>query len=254
MGHRILYVPKPVNPIFYPEYGALYNWYVVNDERNIANVGWHVATPNEYSTIVRDLYDYYGLGTAPENTLPLYGSQYLKKLGIEYWINASTGNNNLGFNATGTGYRYESGNFLAIQQINSIWTNTTLSTSSAKQVSIYGSDQIRLSMNYIGFGANMHRGCAIRTVKDSTTLSHGETGVYIGNDGKVYRTICINTQEWLADNLAETRFRNGDIIPWHGANPANFFTNAEWAALTTAGMCAYNNDVNNVAAGFTFPT
>lgn len=44
-----------------------------------------------------------------------------------------------------------------------------------------------------------------------------------------------------------------DIIPWHGATPASYFTDVEWAALTTAGVCAYGNDVNNVATGFTFP-
>lgn len=62
---------------------------------------------------------------------------------------------------------------------------------------------------------------------------------YIGNDGKVYRTIKINDKVWTADNLAETKFRDGSDIP-------NVTDNAEWEALTTAGMCAYNNDINNI--------
>ena len=82
-------------------------------------------------------------------------------------------------------------------------------------------------------------GGSIRLVKDTTTLSHGQMGVYLGNDWKVYRTICIGTQEWLADNLAETRYRNGKLIP-------EVTDNTAWASLTSGALCAYNNDWNNV--------
>jgi hypothetical protein len=57
-------------------------------------------------------------------------------------------------------------------------------------------------------------------LKDSTTLSHGQTGTYIGNDGKVYNTICIGTQEWLSQDLQETKYRNGSIIPELQSNSA----------------------------------
>jgi hypothetical protein len=61
-------------------------------------------------------------------------------------------------------------------------------------------------------GINKKAGEAIRLLKDSTTLTHGQIGTYIGNDGKVYPTICIGTQEWLACNLNETKYQNGDWI------------------------------------------
>mgnify|MGYP006914138474 FL=1 len=79
---------------------------------------------------------------------------------------------------------------------------------------------------------------SLRIVKKSTTLLNGEEGTYTGNDGKAYRTICIGTQEWLADNLCETKYRNGDMIPIVTDNTA-------WAALTTGAMCYYDNDINN---------
>jgi hypothetical protein len=59
--------------------------------------------------------------------------------------------------------------------------------------------------------------CSIRLVKNSTTLSDGQMGTYTGNDGRTYPTICIGTQEWLQVNLAETRFSNGELIPYSTA-------------------------------------
>ena len=36
-------------------YGALYNWYAVNDSRNIASKGWHVPTKTEWTTLINYL-------------------------------------------------------------------------------------------------------------------------------------------------------------------------------------------------------
>ena len=76
---------------------------------------------------------------------------------------------------------------------------------------------------------------SLRPVKDTTSLSDGESGYYVGNDGKVYRTICIGTIEILADNLAETKYRDGSAIP-------EITDNAAWMADTDGALCAYDND------------
>ncbi|PNX46686.1 MAG: hypothetical protein BV456_11920, partial [Thermoplasmata archaeon M8B2D] len=108
---------------------------------------------------------------------------------------------------------------------------------------------------YEQFGFGYKRGYSVRLVK-TTTDSDGTflNNAYTGNDGKIYNAVAKNGYYILTSNLSEIRFRNGDVIPWYGASQANYFTNAEWAALTTAGCCAYDNDESNVAAGFSFPT
>jgi uncharacterized protein (TIGR02145 family) len=54
-------------------------------------------------------------------------------------------------------------------------------------------------------------------------------------DGNVYKTIVIGSQEWMAENLKSSHYQNGDLIP---VVPE---TNA-WLALTSGGVCWFNND------------
>lgn len=36
-------------------YGLLYNWYAINDKRNIAPEGWHIATDEEIKALINEL-------------------------------------------------------------------------------------------------------------------------------------------------------------------------------------------------------
>lgn len=203
------------------KYGYLYNWFAVNDSRNICADGWHIPTKTEIETLTTYL------GGA------LIAGGKLKETGTMYWESPNIGaTNEVGFNARGGSSRYL-GAFETLKWTNYIWTST-----------ISGSNACYLLLTYTGQEANVYddphiSGYSIRPIKNSTTLTHGQTGTYIGNDGKIYRTICIGTQEWLADNLAETKYRNGDNIP-------TITDNSEWAALITGAKCAFNNDESNV--------
>lgn len=241
MGNRILHITRPANPIFYPNYGLEYNWFAATDVRNITSEGWHISSMSE----IQVLRDYYGGSTVAGGKL--------KEIGTTYWNTPNTGaDNESKFNGRGTGLRTTTGLFGAEKVTSNIWTSTEYPVAPYNEAYNY-----RLTYYTAAFGGYNNTktgGLCLRPLKDSTTLMHGQTGTYTGNDGKVYRTICIGTQEWLADYLAETRFRNGDIVPWYGANIVDYFTTAEWASLTTAGCCALNNDLSKVAAGFSFPT
>jgi uncharacterized protein (TIGR02145 family) len=57
-------------------------------------------------------------------------------------------------------------------------------------------------------------------------------------DGKVYKTVKIGTQIWMAENLTSILYRNSDTIP-------NITDNASWGNLTSGANCNYNNDTIN---------
>jgi uncharacterized protein (TIGR02145 family) len=69
-------------------------------------------------------------------------------------------------------------------------------------------------------------------------------GSMTDQDGNMYKTIIIGTQEWMAENLKASHYRNGDVIPV-------VTNNATWAGLTTGASCWYNNDslTNNCPYG-----
>ena len=219
------------------KFGLLYNWYVTTDPRNIANVGWHVST-------VQNLWDLM-LAVDPDGDFPVppndAGGKF-KEIGLTYWNDPNVGaTNEAGFNARGAGERDgTTGIFGYLKDAVYFWTNEEIGDNGILSW-ISGLDSMFM-LSKPGGGwqiDNKKTGKSIRPIKDSTTLSHGQTGIYIGNDGKVYPTICIGTQECLAENLAETKYRNGDLIP-------EITDNATWAGLTTGALCAYENDHNNI--------
>lgn len=60
-------------------------------------------------------------------------------------------------------------------------------------------------------------------------------GAVTDADGHTYRTIMIGNQEWMAENLAVTHYRNGDAIP-------NLQDSASWVNDSLGAWCDYNND------------
>ena len=206
-------------------YGLLYNWYAVDDVRDICASGWHVPSKADFETLVT----YLGGDTVAGGKL--------KEMGLIYWETPNTGaTNEVGFNARGTGQRSWAGEFVNLLRHAFYWTTTVYPIDPTRffYMVLYWNNATTYFTN-----TNAQYGRAIRLVKDSTSLTHGQLGIYIGNDGKVYRTICVGIQEWLSSELAETMYSNGDHIPEETDN-ATFF------ALTTGAMCAYNNDWNNV--------
>lgn len=217
---------KELAPI---KYGFLYNWPAVTDARYICAEGWHIWSRSEAQALMAYI------ETGYDNLSNTIG-QKLRESGSVYW-DAEGGTNDYGFNARGSGYRDMSGAFQSFRNSFHTWTSTENSTTRAWYLRCFTGNNYTASI--VASTGEKITGKSLRPAKDSTTLTHGQTGTYTGNDGSMYPTICINGVEYLACDLAETKFRNGEAIP-------EVTDDAAWAALETAGMCAYNNDWDNV--------
>jgi len=94
-------------------YGRLYNWFAVNDPRNIAPADWHVSSDQEWSS----LSDHLG-GNA------VAGGK-LKEAGFLHWSEPNTNaTNETGFSALPGGHRVYSGNYAYINLGGGWWCST----------------------------------------------------------------------------------------------------------------------------------
>jgi uncharacterized protein (TIGR02145 family)/uncharacterized repeat protein (TIGR02543 family) len=123
-------------------FGALYNWYAVTDPRNIAPVGWHVPTLNDWNILTNYLIanGYNWDETFSENKIAksLAGTKgWISKEGLEEGAVANnlSINNRSGFNAFAAGSRDAGillpGSFLSCGQLGYWWTATEVNAERA---------------------------------------------------------------------------------------------------------------------------
>jgi len=219
-------VSKKVNDT----YGALYNWYAAtfNDGgTGICSAGWHVPTSNE-SLALRNYLD-----PVNNSAITNLAGGLMKEAGLTYWNTPNTGaTNTSGFNARGSGIRTNTGAFGSLGVNMSLWnTRDYDATYGGSGVLEYNNEYFFQTLTTI---SRKNYGQSIRPLKDSTILTDGQTGTYTGNDGKVYATICIGTQEWVSENIQETKYSDGTYIP---VLPLA----ADWIADTTGAMCWFTD-------------
>jgi len=215
-----------VYSIFNMKHGLLYNWYAVSNAKQIANTGWHVPTLTEFTTLSSYIDAKYTNAGGP-----------LKATGFDYFQSPNTGATNIyQFNGIGSGIRSELGIYSFINMYLYLWSASPYNATSSHTARLYYNNSW-FSASAAAYLFNT-KGNSVRLVKDATTLTHGQKGTYVGNDGRIYNTICIGTQEWLSENLAETKYRDGSAIP-------EVTNNTVWSNLITGALCAYDNDWNN---------
>lgn len=154
-------------------YGRLYNWYAVNDNRNIAPAGWHVPTDAEW----KQLELYLGMSPSEVDGVDNRGFDESDDLKAESgWYEDGNGTNSSGFTGLPSGYReYDNGTFQSLTLNGFFWTASELENSSAWHRDLdYNTSLIARN------GYNKGYGFSIRCVKGT---SPGENYYWIGGSG-----------------------------------------------------------------------
>jgi len=128
------------------KYGRLYNWYAVNDPRQICPDGWHVATDEDWKTL--------------ENYL---GGNLIAgaKLKSQEWESVGGSSNSSGFSALPGGTRFNISQFLYIGRNGYWWTSSSDNNINAICRQMCDADTFVLSKIL-----NKKHGFSVRCVKD----------------------------------------------------------------------------------------
>jgi uncharacterized protein (TIGR02145 family) len=172
--------------------GKLYNWYVASDSRNIAPLGWHVASDVEWTALTTSL----GGET-------MAGAK-LKETGVSHWTTTNTfATNESGFTALAAGNRLTSGLFENLSN-NAYWWSSTANSSTSGWYRNITKTATNVTRDYF----NKNAGFSIRCVKDadlptlttsapsSITYTTAVGGGNISSDGGASitaRGVCWNT-------------------------------------------------------------
>ena len=174
-----------------PVYGTLYNWYAANDSRNIAPVGWHLPTDEEWKTLemflgmtkaTADLDQY--RGTKEGNALKELGTTTHWTLDCCAGHVPNAGTNSSGFTAFGGGFRWYFNAGIPYRSFSpptgnaQFWTSTAPNDSTAwlRHLCVYHEDIFRANWKKTN-------GSSIRLVKDAST---GINESYSNWEMKVY--------------------------------------------------------------------
>ena len=74
----------------------------------------------------------------------------------------------------------------------------------------------------------------------STPPAKASSGTVLDIEGNVYKTVTIGSQEWMAENLRTSKYRNGDAIPGN-------LSNDEWKSATSGAQAVYDNKNSNLS-------
>ena len=149
------------DPENYKIYGALYNWWVIEDPRGICPSGWRVPTDKEISAMGR---------TLPVEVYGIHNCGGLKETGNNHWFPSNTGaTNSTGFTALPAGSRaqFEAdpsalGVFGDINQFAYFWSSEKYGPDIAWGSHLYG----QTTQLYSGRGVPKYYGRSIRLIKE----------------------------------------------------------------------------------------
>jgi len=108
-------------------HGKLYNWYAVNDQRNICPTGWHVPSDEEWSLLLNFLGGSNSAGHKLKSRLNgAWATEYQGQTGVGH-----DPSNESGFSAIASGSRGTNGQFILMTYRGSFWSTMEYNTTEA---------------------------------------------------------------------------------------------------------------------------
>ena len=216
-------------------YGALYNWWVTQQE---LIEGFTVPTDAQWTELT-DLLggeDIAGGKLKSVRTDPDIAPR---------WNSPNTGaTDEFGFSALPGGNRAGGGTYIAVGIIGFWWSSSeNLATSAWNRLLNTNSITVDRSQ------PSKNIGYLIRCVRPLTTVEQVlNDGTFLkpaqDYDGNWYEVVKIGDLAWTAQNLRTTHYADGTPIP-------NVTNNTDWSNLTTGAYCWYNNDINTAGIVYT---
>lgn len=180
------------------KFGLYYRSDIVHYSKSIAASGWRIPSLNDFIAICS-----------------VFGSPYsqspaLRAIGEEYWYYFGIDATNLTkLSFIGSGVYYPTTN--AFEGIRSL---CEINFSSNAVPGYFDCAQFYSETYDIDiFSRTIQENVPLRVCRTNMNMSDGEKGSYVGNDGKVYQTVCWAHIEMITSNLVETKFSNGSDIP-----------------------------------------
>lgn len=206
------------------KFGLLYNAAAFLNVKGLSATGWRLPT----STEVNNLRSYLGGGSVAGGPM--------KEVGLVYWDAPNTGATNTArMNVRGSGSRsHTSGVFTAFRTMCLFATSTLSGDFDIRNWNF----QFNATSFYLGYSSKKV-GLAVRFVQNAAGVADGVIGIYIGNNGRFYRTVTLNEIRYMADNLAETLYNDGSPVP-------RIISNIDWVNATAGAFCVVENDWANV--------
>ena len=129
------------------EYGRLYNWYAVSDERGLCPMGWHVPTDAEFSTMTDG---FGGNEIAGNHMKTTFG-----------WDGNGNGTNSSGFSGLPGGYRANNGDFTEAGSNGYWWSSSPIASDAWGRYLLSANESIYRYQN------ELQDGFSVRCIQDS---------------------------------------------------------------------------------------
>ncbi|KAA3614979.1 MAG: hypothetical protein D8M58_11035 [Calditrichaeota bacterium] len=139
-------------------YGNLYNWYAVNNVKNIAPEGWHIATDEDWKQLEMAL----GMNQAEADNIEWRGliAPKLRETGNDHWSLGLDSDNESGFTALPGGIRLQENKDLFLTWFAFFWTSSSENNTPIYRQISYITDGVKR------FYEIPQSGMSVRCVKD----------------------------------------------------------------------------------------